>query len=406
MKYKYQCSDCGAEYDSTEVRYLCPQCSASNSPDKPPKGVLKCIFDYSGIAAGGLDHLIENHFFDLYPIDDSQNLPQLRTGHTPLYEYPYIVNDKSPVRLFIKDDSQNPTFSFKDRASAMVSAYAKENAIDTIVAASTGNAGSSIAGIAAAQGQKAIVMVPGSAPIAKLVQIALYGATIIPVEGNYDDAFELSLQATARFGWYNRNTAFNPLTIEGKKTVVFELIQQMGFEIPDYIFVPVGDGAIISGIYKGFEELLVLGLIEKIPKIIAVQSEGSANIVNNRFKKNPVFDSGDTIADSISVDIPRNFYMTVNYLFRYAGDGITVKEKDIPEAIRELASNFGLFAEPAAATAFAGMKRYIVENDIGEYDKCLVLLTGSGLKDVKTAQSVVQIPEPIVPDVNLLEKYG
>ena len=402
MKYKYQCSDCGAEYDNSKVRYLCPQCSEKNTLDKAPKGVLKCIFDYPAIAARGLDNLIHNNFFDLYPINEQKHLPKLRVGSTPLYEHLYSMHKKQ-IRLFIKDDSQNPTFSFKDRASAMVSAYAQENGIETIVAASTGNAGSSIAGIAAAQGQKAIVMVPESAPIAKLVQIAMYGAKIIPVKGTYDDAFDLSIRATERFGWYNRNTAFNPLTIEGKKTVAFEIIQQMGFEIPDFVFVPVGDGAIISGVYKGFEELLVLGLIEKIPKIVAVQSEGSANIIHNRFKRIPDFVSSNTIADSISVDIPRNYYMTVNYLFKYAGDGVAIEDANILKAIQELAESFGLFAEPAAATAFAGMQKYIIENDIDEHSKCLILLTGSGLKDVKTAQSIIQIPKAIEPNLDFLE---
>ncbi len=401
MKFKYICQNCQAEYDASEVRYLCPICSQENDEKSPPKGVLKCEFDYTSIASMDIEELIEDDFFALLPIQNKENLPSLKVGKTPLYSFPYELNGES-IGLLIKDDSQNPSYSFKDRASAMVSAFAKEHKIQKIVAASTGNAGSSLACIAANQGQEAIVMVPEAAPLAKLTQIMLYGAKIIPVKGTYDDAFDLSVKATEKFGWYNRNTAFNPITIEGKKTVAFELWQQMGYTIPEVIFVPVGDGVIISGVYKGFEDLLKIGLVDRIPKIIAVQAEGSANIVDNRFKINPVFLESKTLADSIAVDIPRNYYMAKDYLYKYAGGGVKVSDELILEAIKELASTFGLFVEPAAATAFAGMKQYFESNEITQ--NAMILLTGSGLKDVSTAQKVVELPDSIAPNISDLEK--
>ncbi len=403
MKYIFQCNDCKAEYSSREWQYLCPECSKTNINELPPKGVLKCVYDYPAIARKGIQQLVGSHFIDLYPIEDERNMPTLRIGRTPLYESIFELHGKS-IKLYIKDDSQNPTFSFKDRASAMVSAYAKEHNIQTIVAASTGNAGSSIAGIAASQGQQAIVLVPAKAPPAKLTQILLYGAKIVAVDGSYDEAFDLSIEASKAFGWFNRNTAYNPLTIEGKKTVSFEIWEQMKGEIPDIIFVPAGDGAIISGVYKGFEELLFLGLIDRIPKIVAVQAEGSPNIVNNRFSQKPVFIKSNTLADSISVTIPRNYYMTQDYLYKYAGDGILVKDKEILTAIAGLASRYGLFAEPAAATAFAGMKKYLTENDVEKNKRCLVLLTGSGLKDIQSVQNSIHLPAPVKPDLKELQK--
>ncbi len=403
MKYIFQCNDCKAEYSAQDWLYVCPACNKKNVPGQPPEGVLKCVYDYSSIARKGLQRLTDTRFFDLYPIEKEENMPPLRIGNTPLYESDFEMDGKT-VQLFLKDDSQNPTFSFKDRASAMVSAYAKEHGIHTIVAASTGNAGSSIAGIAASQQQRAIVLVPATAPLAKLTQIILYGAQIVPVAGSYDDAFELSLEAGEAFGWFNRNTAYNTLTIEGKKTVAFEIWEQMKMEIPDIVFVPVGDGAIISGVYKGFEDLLFLGLIERIPKIVAVQAEGSPNIVNNRFKRNPVFVESNTLADSISVNIPRNYYMTQDYLYKYAGDGILVKEKEILNASGELASRYGLFAEPAAATAYAGMKKYLSENEVENGKRCLVLLTGSGLKDIQSVQGIIQVPPPIAPGLEALKQ--
>ncbi len=246
----------------------------------------------------------------------------------------------------------------------MVSAFAKENGIHTIVTASTGNAGSSLAGICASQNQRAIVMVPQSAPIAKLTQIMMYGATIIPVKGTYDDAFDLSVKATEHFGWYNRNTAFNPLTIEGKKTVSFELFDQLGETVPDRIFVPVGDGVIISGVYKGFEDLLKLGIIDKIPVIVAIQSAGSDNLVRNILTSEFELKESHTIADSISVDYPRNFYMAKDFILKYNGETVTVSDKEIMEASKSLSKNTGLFAEPAAAAAFAGTLKYKQENKI------------------------------------------
>ncbi len=407
-KFIYKCVDCGKEYSANDVMYLCPACAEKNTPDKPPKGVLKVIYDYSGIlkraSQNVFDKLKETKFIDLLPINNVKNLPELRVGETPLYKQTELNGKKLSFNLFLKDDSQNPTYSFKDRASYLVSAYAKENGIDTIVAASTGNAGSSLAGICASQNQKAIIMVPEAAPSAKLTQIVMYGAVIIPVKGTYDDAFDLSIKATEKFGWYNRNTAFNPLTIEGKKTVSFELFDQLNQTIPDRIFVPVGDGVIISGVYKGFEDLLKLGIINKMPVIVAVQSKGSDNLSRNIDNEDFEIKPSKTIADSISVDIPRNFYMAKQFIQKYEGEYLSVSDEEILSASKELSKNTGLFAEPAAATAFAGLLNYMNNNKIEKNSNNVVLLTGSGLKDLKSVQSVISIPKAVEPDVENLGK--
>ena len=407
-KFLYKCTDCGKEYSQNEVQYLCPVCEQENKNDKPPKGVLKVIYDYFNLSSFGnstevFKRLKESKFIDLLPITSTNSLPKLRVGNTPLYKESKPDGKKINFNLFLKDDSQNPTFSFKDRASYIVSAYAKENGINTIVAASTGNAGSSLAGICASQNQKAIIMVPEAAPLAKLTQIVMYGATIIPVKGSYDDAFDLSIKATEKFAWYNRNTAFNPLTIEGKKTVSFELFEQLNQNVPDRIFVPVGDGVIISGVYKGFEDLLKLNVIEKMPVIVAVQSEGSNNLTRNI--KNKIFEikTSNTIADSIAVDIPRNFYMAKQFLQKYKGEHLTVSDNEIIKASVVLSKNTGLFAEPAAATAFAGMLNYLNSNKIEGTSNNIVLLTGSGLKDLQSVQSLITIPDAIEPDIENLE---
>lgn len=417
-KYYFECTTCGRKFNAGEVKYLCPDCSSQNKPCLPPGGVLKTLYYYKEIKgrykrAQLFDRLKEKEYLDILPIQSERSLSRLKVGKTPLYLIPELdlnVNpDKSsklPFELYLKDDAQNPTFSFKDRASDLVCAYASEQGFNNIVTASTGNAGSSLAGICASHKQTAIVIVPAGAPLAKLVQISAYGARLIPVMGNYDQAFDLSISASEHFGWYNRNTAFNPFTIEGKKIVSLEIFQQLRRTLPDRIFVPVGDGVIISGVYKGFEDLLRLGLIDNIPVIVAVQSAGSDNLIRNL--TGDVFQSraSHTLADSISVDIPRNFYMARKFLSAYQGESVTVSDQDILKAVFLLGRNTGLFAEPAAAAGFAGFLKYLEEERIAADTRNVVLLTGSGLKDTTSSQTVVKIPEPIEPDLKAILKMN
>ena len=404
-KFLYQCSDCGRQIPAGEIIYLCPDCNAKQLPDQPPLGVLKVIYDYKALSGLSYNELADKQFLQLLPVDHLNSFPNLRIGQTPVYEINALDGKSHDFELYLKDDSQNPTFSFKDRASALVSAFAKENGIDTIVAASTGNAGSSLAGICASQGQKAVIFVPATAPKAKLTQIMMYGARLVPVAGNYDQAFDLSIQATKRFGWYNRNTAYNPLTIEGKKTVSFEIFGQLHEQVPDFIFVPVGDGVIISGVYKGFEDLLQLGIIERMPVVVAVQAAGSSNLVANLDQEKFQVTPSDTLADSISVDIPRNFNMVAAYLSKYHGLAVTVSDDAILSASSILARNTGIFTEPASAAAFAGFLDFKNRFLIPKASTNVVLLTGSGLKDLNAVQPLFDIPMPVTPDICSVEKF-
>jgi threonine synthase len=401
-KYHYACNDCGNHYDPDEVTYLCPDCSRKNKPGQPPFGVLKTMYRFPAGSKPSYEALARAGFIPLMPFDRMASLPPLRIGATPLYGVTWEEQGRKN-HLWLKDDSQNPTYSFKDRASGTVSACCREKGIQTIVTASTGNAGSSMACVAASQTQKAIVVVPASSPPAKLTQIILYGAQLIPVAGTYDDAFDFSIRISEHFGFYNRNTAFNPLTIEGKKTVSFELFGQMG-KTPDRIFVPVGDGVIISGVYKGFEDLLHLGIAGKMPHITAVQAKGSDNLARNLDTETFRNVKSRTIADSISVDVPRNFRMARKYLQTYGGDCITVGDEEILAASAALASSYGLFAEPAAAAAFAGFLSHVRSGKGHDKEKVVVLLTGSGLKDVEPLKGRLAIMEPVIPDLAVIEK--
>jgi threonine synthase len=410
-KFHYQCIDCRAEYPGDKAMYLCPACQRDNKSGQPPKGVLKTVYRYDHIrdmrqGKTLFDWLQSEHFLPLLPLRGMDAWPKLRVGDTPLYKADKRTSGQADdsFEIYFKDDSQNPTFSFKDRASALVSAWARENGVGTLIAASTGNAGSSLAGICASQGQKSIIVVPAAAPLAKLTQILMYGATMIPVKGTYDEAFGLSISLTAKYGWYNRNTAFNPLTIEGKKTVSFELFRQLGYKVPDRIFIPVGDGVIYSGVCKGFEDLLNLGIIDRMPVAVAVQAAGSSNLISNLKRKSFVASASVTIADSISVDIPQCFNMTTDFIRKYHGETVSVTDQEILDASVHLSHTAGIFCEPAAAAAFAGMLKYSDGGMIPAGTKNVVLLTGSGLKDLSSVQGSLGMPEPVDADVESVEK--
>ncbi len=407
-KFYYKCTDCGTEYNSESIIYLCPACKSKNTTDKPPQGVLKTLYRFDKIKTENtrqelISKIVNFDYSDIMPIENPVNYPPLKVGQTPVYKINSIDKEALPFQLYIKDDSQNPTYSFKDRASYLVSAFAKERNIDTIIAASTGNAGSSLAGICASQNQKAVIFLPASAPKAKLTQIVMYGAKIVPVDGNYDTAFDLSIAVSEKYGYYNRNTAFNPLTIEGKKTVSLEIFSQFSDTLPDKIFVSVGDGVIIAGVYKGFEDLLKLGLIDKIPEIVAVQAETSSNLVDNVNRKEFQFAAATTKADSISVDIPRNFYMAAQFLEKYQGKTIKVSDDQIINASIILSRNSGIFSEPAATAAFAGMLKMSRESTFYRNEKWLVLLTGSGLKDLNAVQPFLNIPQAVKPNIEAVQ---
>ena len=413
-KFIYECIDCAKQYCDNEVTYLCPACSANQKPMRPLLGVLKILYDYESVKKGFDPDRVKRRrgaglwrYHEIFPILEKNSIPPLMTGATPLRPVHRLRLALGVGGLYLKDDTGLPTGSFKDRASALVVARAHEEKRDVIVAASTGNAASSLAGMCASVGQKCVIFCPASAPAAKLTQIAVYGAKLLPVLGTYDDAFELSLEATKTFGWYSRNTAYNPMTVEGKKTAALEIWEDLKYTAPDKILIPTGDGVILAGVAKGFEELLKLGLTQKLPQLIAVQAVGSCAITK-------AFESGAedvaphphaaTIADSICVQAPRNGRWAVKAMRESKGFGITVTDEEIISAIALLGSTEGIFAEPAAAATIAALKKLTKENRISPEETVVALITGSGLKDVAAASKAATIPEPIDPDIEIVKK--
>ncbi len=398
----YQCSLCGATYGPDEVTYTCPK----------DGGNLNVILDYDALKAKfspdkfmDLPEASLWRYLNLIPVEDPGGLgtPLRRAGWTPVYQPRRLAEKLGLQQLWIKDESPNPTASFKDRASAIVVARARQIGAEVTVAASTGNAGAALAGMAAAVGAKAVIFAPRTAPPAKIAQLIVFGAQVLLVDGTYDQAFDLSIEATEAFGWYNRNTGFNPFTAEGKKTAGFEIWEQVIRNLPKgskplTVFIPVGDGNIISGVHKGFKDLQALGWLPQMPRIIGVQSEGSAAIANTfnqgDEKIQPV--SANTLADSISVDLPRDGVRAVRAARETGGTYLIVPDQAILAAIAEL-GRVGIFAEPAAATAYAGLVKAVDEGVVASDDPVLVLSTGSGLKDVKAAMQAVQEAPIIEP---------
>jgi threonine synthase len=374
---------------------LCPECSSTHKSGQPLNGVLEV--ELSGT-------LESNDPLEFLPVE-GQYFPAIPVGNTPLWQPENLQKKYGFPELYLKDDGVNPTGSLKDRASFLVAAFARKHGIREVVVASTGNAGSSMAGVGAAAGLKVKLFLPKTAPQAKMIQALQYGADLVLADKNYDQAFSLSLEYSKRRGGMNRNTAYNPMTIEGKKTVSIEIYKQLK-KAPDHVFVSVGDGVIMSGVYKGFRDLLQLGRIDKIPVVHAVQASGSDAIC--RAMESGDFDgqaesrvrAAKTVADSISVDTPSNGHLALKNLKAFGGHCFRVTDEEILSAQKELSSTCGLFSEPAAATAYAGFLKQKAALDSNE--TCVVLLTGNGLKDINSATAKIVVPEKTINSLDEL----
>lgn len=401
---RLRCMKCGAEFDPSEVRYVCPRCGND--------GILEVLYDYDRVRplltrqtlAANTDFSMWR-YLALLPVDQRPASLTLRIGWTPLYESQRLGPSLGLDHLLFKDDGRNPTASLKDRASAIAIAKAEELGEHILTAATTGNAGSSLAGLAANAGFDAYIFAPAAAPAGKIAQLQVFGSHLFLVEGNYDQAFDLCIEATERFGWYNRNTAFNPYMVEGKKTVALEIAEQLRFEAPDKVIVPVGDGCIISGVAKGFRDLLALGLIDHMPQLIAVQAEGCAPIANAVNSGKPVvfLDNPTSCADSIVAGIPRNHLMAVRDIKESGGLAVTVSDDEIIDAIGLLGKSEGIFAEPAAAASVAALHK-LAGNVLGREDRIVALITGNGLKDIQNALKVKGTTRSIAPTMDAVKR--
>lgn len=396
----FKCFDCTRVHRPAEVEYVCPACG----------GNLDVLYDYDGVKAQltktslATDrNLTMWRYRALLPIDESSAVPPLTVGWTPIYDCPHLASQFGVNQLLIKDDGRNPTASFKDRPSALAVVKAQEAGARVITTASSGNAGSALAGICASVGMKSVVFVPTSAPPAKIAQLQIYGARVILVEGTYDEAFDLCIAASRKYGWYQRSTGFNPFTREGKKTAALEIAEQLNWQAPDKVIVSVGDGNIISGLWKGFRDLQALNFMDRVPQLIGVQSATASAVVDAANGDGIVREGpAHTIADSINVGKPRDGTAAIRAIRDSRGRGVKVTDDEIIAAIVELARATGVFAEPAAAAAFAGFKAMCASGEIKADERVLLMLTGNGLKDVDASRSAVREPMRVRPDVDQL----
>ncbi len=413
----YRCSLCRKEYAAQEVTYTCPA----------DGGNLDVVLDYADLQRRFTPGDIEAsddfsiwRYLPLLPVNDPGHVgtPLRAVGWTPLFKPPRLAAKAGVPSLWLKDDGRNPTASFKDRASAVAVARAQQVGARVIVTASTGNAGAALAGMAAAAGLPAVILAPKTAPPAKVAQLLMFGARVFLVDGTYDQAFDLTLEAAGEFGWYCRNTGYNPFTAEGKKTVAFEICEQFTraqagpdparrqWDSPEAIFVSVGDGNIISGLHKGLKDLLALGWIERMPRLFGIQSTGSAAVYNAYVRGDETIEpvSATTMADSISVDLPRDGVRAVRAARETQGAYLAVSDDEILAAMRDLAREAAVFAEPAGATAYAGLVRAQQEGCLHPEWRVLVLNTGNGLKDVRAAMQASGQAAVIPPTLSALRK--
>ena len=394
-----KCVKCGKLYEATPNLTNC-SCG----------GILDIVYDYDYIKANLTKEKLaarrDNSMWryrELLPVEeDTPNTP-LRVGWSPLYEADRLAKQLGIKKLYVKDDGINPTASLKDRASAMAVAKAREAGAEVIACSSTGNAASSLAGNAAAAGLKTYIFVPSRAPKGKVAQLMTFGATVISVQGSYEDTFELSKQAIDRWGWYNRNAAINPYLSEGKKTVALEIMEQLDWQVPDYIAISVGDGCTIAGLWKGLKDLHAIGFIDRLPRLISAQAEGCCPL-------NRAIETGEpwrpmeenTLADSIAVGVPRNADKALAAIRESQGIAVNVSDEEILEAMRLMGRTQGVFGEPAGVTGTAGVKKALELGLIDPDATVVSIVTGNGLKDVANGIRAAGEPMRVAPELPAL----
>jgi threonine synthase len=396
------CLACGASYPYGNL-HTCPSCGI--------QGILDVCYDYDAAGAAlrsfPLSHRPLNHwrYRELLPISPGASIPHLQVGWTPIYEVPRLAAMLGIRRLLLKDDGRNPTNSFKDRASSVGVIKAMEFGYESIACASTGNAASSLAGLAAAVGLRSVIFVPERAPEPKVTQLLVFGATVFRVRGTYEQAFDLCREACTKFRWYDRNSGTNPFLVEGKKTAGLEIGEQLAASLPDWVVVPVGDGCTIGGIGKGLEEMKRLGLIDRVPRLLGVQAEGARPLMDafmsgKDLKPAPTH----TIADSIAVGTPRNWRRAIRAIKRSGGTMVAVPDDAILDAMRLTARLAGVFGEPAGVAGVAGLQRALAGGIVKAGESALCVITGNGLKDIQSAVKAVGRAVDIEPAFDALRR--
>lgn len=400
--HEFVCMSCGTIYAPEDVEYTCPRCGI--------EGILDVRYDYDAVRRVlTRDRLAADpershwRYRPLLPLPADAAVPALPVGWTPIHPAPALATQFGLAEVLLKDEGREPTGSLKDRASSVGVASAVAQRRGEITCASTGNAASSLAGQAAQMGLRSFIFVPAKVSDAKLAQMLIYGATVFKVRGTYEDAFALSMASAQRWGWYNRNSAINPLLVEGKKTAGLEIAEQSQWDPPDAVIVPVGDGCTIAGIYKGLREAHRLGLSAHTPRVIGVQAEG-ASPIEKAFRSGTLEpEPSRTIADGIAVGTPRNWRKAVAAIRESEGSVVTVADEQILDAVRMLARTTGIWGEPAAVAGVAAIPALLERGLINRSERILLVITGTGLKDIPSTMRAAGTAIEIEPSLDALE---
>lgn len=390
-----QCRECRKEYAPT-FRYVCEECF----------GPLDVRYDFPSVSKNTFANREHTYwrYHELLPIESKSNIVSIGAGLTPLIKADKLGEKLGLNNLYIKNDSVNPTFSFKDRPAGVAVSKAKEFGLSAVGCASTGNLASATAAHAAKGGFPCYIFAPSDIEHAKITQALSYGANFIAVDGTYDDANRIAAQIGDSKGIGIVNINMRSYYVEGSKTLAFEVAEQLDWNVPDQLIVPVGSGAMLNAICKGFEELEGLSLVSNVPKMhmIAAQPHGCAPVVD-AFKKNktevtPV-ESPDTIAKSLAIGDPGDGQYVLKRLKQYNGYAEESSNREILDAILLLAKTEGIFTEPAGGVSVAVLKKMVETGKIDKNDSVVCYVTGNGLKTTEVMMEVLAKPQTMQADV-------
>ncbi|NWJ56303.1 threonine synthase [Marine Group I thaumarchaeote] len=395
-----QCRECKKEYEST-FKYICDECF----------GPLDVKYDFPTVTKDTFSNREHTYwrYFELLPIEDKSNIVSIGAGMTPLSKAEKLGEKLGLKNLYIKNDSVNPTFSFKDRPAGVAVSKAKEFGLSAVGCASTGNLASATAAHAAKGGFACHVFAPSDIEMAKIAQALSYGANYIAIDGTYDDANRIAAQIGDSKGIGIVNINMRSYYVEGSKTLAFEVAEQLDWQVPDQLIVPVGSGAMLNAICKGFEELQQVSLLNDVSNMhmIAAQPHGCAPIVD-AFKKNstdiiPV-EAPNTVAKSLAIGDPGDGRYVLKRIAQYNGAAEECNDKEILDAILLLAKTEGIFTEPAGGVSISVLQKMVEQGKIDKNDKVVCYVTGNGLKATESIMSVLQKPETMKADITEIAK--
>jgi threonine synthase len=386
------------------MTYTCIRCN----------DLLDVTYDYQQLASSIDTQVWRGRSFsvwryrELIPIDSKTRVVSLNEGGTGLHKSEHIADSLKLKRLSIKFEGENPTGSFKDRGVTVSITKAIELHAKMVACASTGNTSASLSAYAARAGLKCFVIIPaGRIAQGKLAQAIAHGATILEIEGNFDDAFKAVIELTKRNPSVALLNSVNPFRIEGQKTLAFEVCDQMNFKAPDVLIVPVGNAGNISSIWKGFDELHRVGVIEKRPRMVGIQAEGAAPIASAYKQKRSeiqIVEAPETIATAIRIGAPASWKKALRAVAQSGGSMETVSDDEILRAQRDLASHEGIFAEPASASSIAGLRKLIEKGAVDRDEEIVCVATGHGLKDPGIVTKFGNEPSKTKSDIKSIEK--